>query len=82
MLLKSDSVIILLCVFCSAEGWWSSLTPSILLKHILVFKNALAFMLKNHLLATHNPGVKFLLEALKLLYKVSAMFVCCSHQWL
>lgn len=30
-------------------------------------------MLKNDLLGTHNPGVKYLLEALKLLYKVSAM---------
>lgn len=62
--------------FYSAEGWWSSLTPSILLKHILVFRNALAFMLKNGLLATHNPGVKYLLEALELLYKVSAVCVC------
>lgn len=61
---------------CSAEGWWSSLTPSILLKHILVFKNALAFMLRNGLLVTHNPGVKYLLDAIKLLYKVSAVCVC------
>lgn len=36
----------------------------------MVFKNALAFLLKNGLLGTHNPGVKLLLEALKLLYKV------------
>lgn len=28
-------------------------------------------MLKNGLLVTHNPGVKYLLEVLKLLYKVS-----------
>ncbi|XP_044059535.1 probable E3 ubiquitin-protein ligase HERC6 isoform X2 [Siniperca chuatsi] len=53
------------------KRWWSSLTPSTLTKHILVFKNALAFMLKNGLLATHNPGVKFLLEVLKLLYKAN-----------
>ncbi|XP_030007491.1 probable E3 ubiquitin-protein ligase HERC6 [Sphaeramia orbicularis] len=51
--------------------WWSSVTPTILMKHISVFKKALAFMLKNGLLATHNPGVKYLLEALKLLYKVN-----------
>ncbi|XP_034721634.1 probable E3 ubiquitin-protein ligase HERC6 isoform X2 [Etheostoma cragini] len=51
--------------------WWSSLTPSLLLKHILVFRNALAFMLRNGLLATHNPGVKYLLEVLKLLYKAN-----------
>lgn len=53
------------------RGWWSSVSSSILLKHILVFKNALAFMLKNGLLTTHNPGVKFLLEALKLLFKAN-----------
>ncbi|XP_053176238.1 probable E3 ubiquitin-protein ligase HERC6 [Scomber japonicus] len=53
------------------RSFWSSLTPSILMKHILVFKNALGFMLRNGLLATHNPGVKFLLEALKKLYKAN-----------
>ncbi|XP_038548608.1 probable E3 ubiquitin-protein ligase HERC6 isoform X2 [Micropterus salmoides] len=53
------------------KGWWSSLTPSVLTRHILVFKNALAFMLKNGLLKTHNPGVKYLLEVLKLLYKAN-----------
>ncbi|XP_029302600.1 LOW QUALITY PROTEIN: probable E3 ubiquitin-protein ligase HERC6 [Cottoperca gobio] len=51
--------------------WWSSLTPVILMKHILVFKKALAFMLKNGLLESHNPGVKYLLEVLKLLYKAN-----------
>ncbi|XP_041850243.1 probable E3 ubiquitin-protein ligase HERC6 [Melanotaenia boesemani] len=51
--------------------WWSSLSASILIKHIMVFKKALAFMLKNGLLSTHNPGVKYLLEALKLLYKAN-----------
>ncbi|XP_031153119.1 E3 ISG15--protein ligase HERC5-like isoform X1 [Sander lucioperca] len=51
--------------------WWSSLTPSILMKHILVFRKALAFMLRNGLLTTHNPGVKYLLEVLKLLYKAN-----------
>ncbi|XP_078023256.1 putative E3 ubiquitin-protein ligase HERC6 isoform X1 [Epinephelus lanceolatus] len=50
---------------------WSSLTPSILTKHILVFRKALSFMLRNGLLVTHNPGVKYLLEALKLLYKAN-----------
>nr|XP_019943548.1 PREDICTED: probable E3 ubiquitin-protein ligase HERC6 [Paralichthys olivaceus] len=53
------------------RGWWSSVTPSVLMKHILVFKNALAFMLKNRLLTTHNPGIKYLLEVLKLLYKAN-----------
>ncbi|KAM7399396.1 hypothetical protein PAMP_018669 [Pampus punctatissimus] len=50
---------------------WSSLTPAMLMKHILVFKNALGFMLKTGLLATHNRGVKYLLECLKLLYKAN-----------
>ncbi|XP_037631297.1 probable E3 ubiquitin-protein ligase HERC6 [Sebastes umbrosus] len=50
---------------------WSSLPPSILLKHILVFKKAVAFMLRNGLLTTHNPGVRYLMEVLKLLYKAN-----------
>ncbi|XP_068441126.1 E3 ISG15--protein ligase HERC5-like isoform X2 [Clinocottus analis] len=50
---------------------WSSLTPAILKRHILVFRKALAFMLSNGLLATHNPGVRYLLQALKLLYKAN-----------
>ncbi|XP_027135920.1 probable E3 ubiquitin-protein ligase HERC6 isoform X1 [Larimichthys crocea] len=53
------------------KDWWSSLTPSMFMKQIMVFKKALAFMLTNGLLETHNPGVKFLLEALKLLYKAN-----------
>ncbi|XP_029027784.1 probable E3 ubiquitin-protein ligase HERC3 isoform X2 [Betta splendens] len=53
------------------RGWWASLTPPILLKHIMVFKTALVFMLRNGLLKTHNPGVKYLLEVLKLLYKAN-----------
>ncbi|KAM4565993.1 putative E3 ubiquitin-protein ligase HERC4 isoform 2-T2 [Odontesthes bonariensis] len=53
------------------KSWWASLPASILLKHIMVFKNALAFMLKNGLLQTHNPGVRYLLEALKLLFKAN-----------
>nr|XP_046244794.1 probable E3 ubiquitin-protein ligase HERC6 isoform X2 [Scatophagus argus] len=53
------------------KDWWSSLTPSILTKHIMVFRNALAFMLRNGLLETHSPGVRYLLEALKLLYKAN-----------
>lgn len=53
------------------RSFWSSLTSSMLMKHILVFKKALGFMLKNGLLETHNPGVRYLLEALKLLYKAN-----------
>ncbi|KAK5868547.1 hypothetical protein PBY51_009548 [Eleginops maclovinus] len=51
--------------------WWSTVEPSILMKHILVFKKAMAFMLRNGLLITHNPGIKFLAEVLKLLYKAN-----------
>ncbi|KAI4815496.1 hypothetical protein KUCAC02_005638 [Chaenocephalus aceratus] len=51
--------------------WWSTLRPSILMKHILVFKKALAFLLRNGLLVTHNPGVKYLVEVLKMLYKAN-----------
>ncbi|XP_061924352.1 probable E3 ubiquitin-protein ligase HERC6, partial [Entelurus aequoreus] len=36
-----------------------------------VFKNALAFTIKSQLLETHIPGVKAVLEVLKLLYKVN-----------
>ncbi|CAB1456190.1 unnamed protein product [Pleuronectes platessa] len=53
------------------RGWWSSVSPSILMKHIMVFKNALAFMLKNCLLKTHNPGIRYLMKALKLLYRAN-----------
>ncbi|XP_036006079.1 probable E3 ubiquitin-protein ligase HERC6 isoform X1 [Fundulus heteroclitus] len=53
------------------RSFWSSLSATILIRHIMVFKNALAFMLRNGLLDTHNPGVKFVLEALKLLYKAN-----------
>ncbi|KAA8594211.1 hypothetical protein FQN60_005045, partial [Etheostoma spectabile] len=71
------TVVLPLAVFTADQNqqtlrrWWSSLTPSILLKHILVFRNALACMLRNGLLETHNPGVKYLLEVLKLLYKAN-----------
>ncbi|KAM9853066.1 putative E3 ubiquitin-protein ligase HERC6 isoform 2-T2 [Aulostomus maculatus] len=50
---------------------WSSLSPTMLMKHILVFHKALVFMLRNGLLITHNPGVQYLLEVLKLLYKAN-----------
>ncbi|XP_068612902.1 probable E3 ubiquitin-protein ligase HERC6 [Brachionichthys hirsutus] len=51
--------------------WWTAVSPAILLKHILVFRKALGFMLKAGLLETHQPGVKYLLQALKLLYKAN-----------
>lgn len=53
------------------RNWWSSSSPAILMKHILVFNNAVVFMLKNALLKTHNPGVRYLLDVLKLLFKAN-----------
>uniref|UniRef100_A0A8C5H7Q1 Probable E3 ubiquitin-protein ligase HERC6 n=1 Tax=Gouania willdenowi TaxID=441366 RepID=A0A8C5H7Q1_GOUWI len=53
------------------KSWWTSVPESILHNHIMVFKKALIFLLKNNLLMTHNPGVRFLLEALKFLYKAN-----------
>ncbi|XP_077396460.1 E3 ISG15--protein ligase HERC5-like isoform X2 [Festucalex cinctus] len=53
------------------RGWWSSMTADMLLQHILVFKNALDFAVKNGLLLTHIPGMKAVLEVLKLLYKAN-----------
>ncbi|XP_010886649.4 probable E3 ubiquitin-protein ligase HERC6 isoform X2 [Esox lucius] len=53
------------------KEWWSLLESSIMTKHILMWKNAVSFMLRNGLLVTHNPGVKYLLEVLKHLHKAS-----------
>ncbi|XP_043975030.1 probable E3 ubiquitin-protein ligase HERC6 isoform X1 [Gambusia affinis] len=53
------------------KSYWSSLSATILIRHIMVFKNALTFILKNGLFQTHNPGAKLLLNALKLLYKAN-----------
>ena len=60
------------------EACWSSLNSSMLLNQILVFKNALAFMLKKDLFVSHNAKVKHLLETLKLLYQVSIMSLLMS----
>ena len=64
--------------YCILEDWWSSLEPSIMTKHILMWKNALSFLLRNGLLVTHNPGVKLLLQLLKQLHKVSVHAPCLS----
>ncbi|KAF7219056.1 probable E3 ubiquitin-protein ligase HERC6 [Nothobranchius furzeri] len=53
------------------ESWWSSLSAPLLTRHIMVFKNALAFTLRSNVLATHKPGVQYLLESLKLLYRAN-----------
>lgn len=57
---------------CCAVDWWSSLSSSTFLKHVEVFRETLAFTLKNNLLWTRNEEVKHLLKVLELLYKVTA----------
>ena len=73
-------------VFCSAEVWWASLEPDDLMSVILVFKNAMAYMLKTGLLHTNNLGIKYLLKVLKLVYKVSihlhhSLYSCISETY-
>nr|XP_057935021.1 probable E3 ubiquitin-protein ligase HERC4 [Doryrhamphus excisus] len=53
------------------KSWWASLSATMLLKHILVFKNALDFVTKNLLLETHVTGVKATMEVIKLLFKAN-----------
>ncbi|KAM6932914.1 LOW QUALITY PROTEIN: putative E3 ubiquitin-protein ligase HERC6 [Xenentodon cancila] len=53
------------------RNWWSSLSCSVLTRHITVFKNALVFLLKNGHLTTRTPDIINLLEVLKLLYKAN-----------
>ncbi|XP_074535242.1 putative E3 ubiquitin-protein ligase HERC4 [Halichoeres trimaculatus] len=53
------------------KSWWSSLTPDLLTRHSLVFKNALAYIQKNNLLSTHDREVRFILDILKQLYMAS-----------
>ncbi|XP_065812922.1 probable E3 ubiquitin-protein ligase HERC4 isoform X1 [Labrus bergylta] len=51
------------------KSWWSSLTRTMITKHILVFKNALNFFAILHKIFILLPhGVSVLLGALKLLY--------------
>lgn len=47
---------------------------TIMIKHISMWKQALAFLLKSNVWLNYNPGVKAVLEVLKLLYKVSGQF--------
>uniref|UniRef100_UPI0037E7E5B3 probable E3 ubiquitin-protein ligase HERC6 n=1 Tax=Semicossyphus pulcher TaxID=241346 RepID=UPI0037E7E5B3 len=53
------------------KSLWSSLTPSILTRQILFFKNTLAFLLRKGLVETDKLVVKHLLKALKLLYEIN-----------
>lgn len=73
-LLHCGTLTVLLMFQCSAVDWWSSLSSSIFQKHIEVFRETLAFTLKNNLLLTLTEDVQHLLKVLELLYKVSCCF--------
>ncbi|XP_053088383.1 probable E3 ubiquitin-protein ligase HERC6 isoform X2 [Pangasianodon hypophthalmus] len=53
----------------SLKEYLSSMDPNIMTKHIRMWKQALAFLLKSNLWVNYNPGVKAVLEVLKLLYR-------------
>ncbi|XP_060782469.1 probable E3 ubiquitin-protein ligase HERC6 [Neoarius graeffei] len=53
----------------SLKERWASMDASIMTKNIRMWKQALAFLLKSNLWINFNPGVKAVLEVLKLLYK-------------
>ncbi|MCI4376097.1 hypothetical protein PGIGA_G00184210 [Pangasianodon gigas] len=53
----------------SLKEYLSSMDPNIMTKHICMWKQALAFLLKSNLWVNYNPGVKAVLEVLKLLYR-------------
>ncbi|XP_038854960.1 probable E3 ubiquitin-protein ligase HERC3 [Salvelinus namaycush] len=51
---------------------WSSLKPSVMTKHIGVWKKALSGILRSeHILRTRDPGIKHLLQVLGHLHRVS-----------
>ncbi|XP_053477990.1 probable E3 ubiquitin-protein ligase HERC6 [Ictalurus furcatus] len=53
----------------SLKEYWSSMDASIMTKYICMWKQALAFLLKSTMWLNFNPGVKAVLEVLKLLYR-------------
>ncbi|KAB5581409.1 hypothetical protein PHYPO_G00175350 [Pangasianodon hypophthalmus] len=53
----------------SLKEYLSSMDASIMTKHICMWKQALAFLLKSNVWLNYNPGVKAVLEVLKLLYR-------------
>ncbi|KAK2852332.1 hypothetical protein Q7C36_007533 [Tachysurus vachellii] len=50
---------------------WSSMDANIMTKHICMWKQALAFLLSSNVWVNYNPGVKAVLEVLKLLYRAN-----------
>ncbi|MCJ8730258.1 hypothetical protein PDJAM_G00182160 [Pangasius djambal] len=53
----------------SLKEYLSSMDASIMTKHICMWKQALAFLLKSNVWLNYIPGVKAVLEVLKLLYR-------------
>ncbi|XP_066535875.1 probable E3 ubiquitin-protein ligase HERC6 [Hoplias malabaricus] len=51
------------------KEYWSSLEAPMMMKHIAMWKHALAFLLKTQVWLQFTPGVKAVLEVLKCLYK-------------
>ncbi|KAG7459028.1 hypothetical protein MATL_G00226850 [Megalops atlanticus] len=50
---------------------WSSLERNVVVKHIHMWKRAVAFLVKSGLLRAFNPGVKNVLQTLKHMYKAN-----------
>ncbi|KAI5616864.1 putative E3 ubiquitin-protein ligase HERC4 [Silurus asotus] len=48
---------------------WISMDANIMTKHIRMWKQSIAFLLMSHMWVHYNPGLKAVLEVLKLLYK-------------
>ncbi|KAF5898054.1 putative E3 ubiquitin-protein ligase HERC4, partial [Clarias magur] len=55
----------------SPKELWSSMDANIMTKHIRMWKQALVFLLKSNLWKMYNPGVKAVLQVLKILYRVN-----------
>ncbi|MCJ8730257.1 hypothetical protein PDJAM_G00182150 [Pangasius djambal] len=53
----------------SLKEYLSSMDANIMTKHIRMWKQALAFLLKSNLWVNYYPGMKAVLEVLKLLYR-------------
>ncbi|GAA6094634.1 probable E3 ubiquitin-protein ligase HERC6 isoform X2 [Tachysurus ichikawai] len=50
---------------------WSSMDANIMTKHVRMWKQALAFLLSSNVWVNYEPGVKAVLEVLKLLYRAN-----------
>lgn len=61
-------------MLCSSGDWWSSLSPSTVVKHVKVWKQALSAVL-SFKPVPRNSGVRNLLLVLQYMYNVS---IACS----